>query len=67
MHDKKSSGCMRRFLRVILVKRVTNEDMEEASGEGEQNCWFGEKGCHESSEMENGSYNTNFRAIIHFD
>ena len=23
--------------------------------EGEQECWFGEKGCHESSEMEKGS------------
>ena len=25
------------------------------SGEGEQECWFGERGCHESSEMESGS------------
>ena len=23
---------------------------------GEQNCWFGEKGCHESSEMVSGSW-----------
>ena len=28
----------------------------DASGEGEQECWFGEKGCHESSEMESGSW-----------
>ena len=26
-----------------------------ASGEGEQERWFGEKGRHKSSEMENGS------------
>ena len=32
--------------------RATKEDMEDASGEGEQECWFGEKGCHESSKME---------------
>ena len=35
--------------------RTTKEDMEDASGEGEQEEWFGEKGRHESSEMENGS------------
>ena len=29
--------------------------MEDASGEGWQECWFGEGGCHESSEMESGS------------
>ena len=28
--------------------------MENASGEGEQECWFGEGGCLESSEMESG-------------
>ena len=28
---------------------------EDASGEGEQERWFGEKGHHESSEMESGS------------
>ena len=33
--------------------RTTKEDVEDASGEGEH--WFGEKGCHESSEMESGS------------
>ena len=26
--------------------------MKGASGEGEQECWFGEGGCLESSEME---------------
>ena len=35
--------------------RTTKEDMEDACGEGEQECWFGEKGCHVSSEMERGS------------
>ena len=35
---------------------TTKEDMEDPSGEGEQECWFGEKGCHESSEMESGSW-----------
>ena len=35
---------------------MTKEDVEDASGEGEQECWFGEKGCHESSEMESGSW-----------
>ena len=28
------------------------EDMKDASGEGEQECWFGEGGCLDSSEME---------------
>ena len=36
--------------------RMTKEDVEDASGEEEQECWFGEKGCHESSEMESGSF-----------
>ena len=35
---------------------MTKEDMEDASGEGEQECWFGEGGCLESSEMESGSW-----------
>ena len=30
--------------------------MEDTSGEGEQECWFGEQGCIESSEMESGSW-----------
>ena len=29
-----------------------NKDVEDASGEGEQECWFGEGGCLESSKME---------------
>ena len=35
--------------------RKTKEDAEDASGEGEQERWFAEKGRHESSEMEGGS------------
>ena len=35
--------------------RTTKEDVEDASGKGEQGRWFGEKGRHESSEMESGS------------
>ena len=31
------------------------EDVEDASGEGEQECGLGEKGRHESSKMESGS------------
>ena len=34
---------------------MTKEDVKDANGEGEQECWFGERGCHESSEMESGS------------
>ena len=33
---------------------MTKEDVEDASGEGEQGCWFG--GCHESSQMESGNW-----------
>ena len=36
--------------------RTTKEDLEDASGEGEQECWFGEGGCHESSKMDSGSW-----------
>ena len=36
--------------------RTTKEDVEDANGEGEQECWFGEGGCLESSEMESGSW-----------
>ena len=32
------------------------KDVEDASGEGEQERWFGEKGRHESSEMERGKF-----------
>ena len=34
--------------------RTTKEDVEDVSGEGEKECWFGEGGCLESSEMESG-------------
>ena len=30
--------------------------MEDISEEGEQECWFGEGGCLESSKMESGSW-----------
>ena len=35
---------------------MTKEDMDDASGEGEQEYWFREGGCHEWSEMESGSW-----------
>ena len=35
---------------------MTKEDVEDASGEGEQECWFGEGRCLELSEMESGSW-----------
>ena len=35
---------------------MTKEDVEDASGEGGQVCWFGEGGCLELSEMESGSW-----------
>ena len=34
----------------------TTKDVEDASGEGEQECWFGEGGCLESSKMESGHW-----------
>ena len=34
----------------------TKEDMEDASGKGEQKCWFRKGVCHESSEIESGSW-----------
>ena len=34
---------------------MTKEDVEDVSREGEQECWFGEGGCNESSEMESGN------------
>ena len=34
---------------------MTKKDVEDASAEGEQEHWFGEKGRHESSEIENKS------------
>ena len=36
--------------------RTTTEDVEDASGEGEQDYWFGEGGCLESSEVESGCW-----------
>ena len=41
---------------IITLVRPTKEDVEDAIGEGEQECWFGVKGCHESSEMESRSW-----------
>ena len=35
---------------------MIEKEVEDASGEGEQECWFGEGGCNESSEMESGSW-----------
>ena len=35
--------------------RTTKEDVEDASG-GEQECWFEEGGCLESSDMESESW-----------
>ena len=35
---------------------MTKEDVEDASGEREQECWFGEGGCLESSKMESRSW-----------
>ena len=32
------------------------EVAEDASDKGEQESWFGEGRCHESSEMESGSW-----------
>ena len=36
--------------------RTTEEDMENASREEKQECWFEEGGCIESSKMESGSW-----------
>ena len=35
---------------------MSKEDMEDANGEGEQECWFREGRCLESSEVETGSW-----------
>ena len=37
------------------IKKSSLEAVEDASGEGEQERGLGEKGRHESSEMESGS------------
>ena len=36
--------------------KTTEEDMENASREGEKECWLEEGECIESSEMESGSW-----------
>ena len=35
-----------------LLLQTLMKPLEDASGEGEQECWFGEGGCLESSEMD---------------
>ena len=42
---------------------MTKEDVEDASGEGEQECWFG-GGCLELSEMESGSWRVGVGEIV---
>ena len=53
-------GWRASFEKSIEVRSEGQEEVkttkEDASGEGEQECWFGEKGCHKSSEMESGSW-----------
>ena len=44
--------------------RKTKEDVEDASGEGEQKCWIGEGGCHELSEMDSGSWRDCYKSGI---
>ena len=34
--------------------RATKDDVEDTRGQGEQECWFEEGGCHKLSEMESG-------------
>ena len=52
---------VRAICRAKLIEEKRTDDqrrrgnVENASGEGEQERWFGEKGRHESSEMEHGS------------
>ena len=36
--------------------RTTKDDMEDTSRKEEQECWFGEGGCLESSEIESGRW-----------
>ena len=35
---------------------MTERELEDTNGEGEQVCWFGEKRCYELSEMVSGSW-----------
>ena len=44
--------------------RTTKEDVEDASGEGEQECWFADGGCLESSKMESGSWRDKTRSKL---
>ena len=46
---------LRKALEFDVRGQDDQEDVEDVSGKGEQKRWFGEKGRHESSEMENGS------------
>ena len=39
------------------------EDVKDASG-GERECWFGEEGCHELSEMESGSQRDCCQSVV---
>ena len=46
---------LRKALEFEVRGQDDQEDVEDVGGEGEQKRCFGEKECHESSEMENGS------------
>ena len=46
---------LRKALEFEVRGQDDQEDVEDVSGEGKQKRWFGEKGHHESSEMENGN------------
>ena len=57
---RRDDGCVLRKVLEFEVRgkrnsRTTKEDVEDASGEGEQVRGLAEKGRHESSEMESGS------------
>ena len=53
---RRDDGHVLRKALEFEVGRTTKEVVEDASGEGEQERCFGEKGRHESSEMESGSW-----------
>ena len=36
-----------KFTFILLTEQTCFEDMEGASGDRQQECWFGGKGCHE--------------------
>ena len=49
----------RHFINVhllITLKLFIINYLGDTSGEEEQDCWFGEGGCLESSEMESGTW-----------